>query len=665
MPYDFSKDKSFAIGDLDIHFDGGKIPIEALLDIETIQLPHSNEIEYELTSTGGILRKYKQDNHSLFILLNSGKIKQLRGSHIKQAMEEKNNAISPSPLNNKFEFPDLNKDKNQQKMNKVKSPNKNKTPSTTIGDVPLTEVQRQLSEIQRLTEENDALNTRVKRLEAIPQKVNENSIKMSNIQSTLDIMHKESSFMGNALQSILVKLDNPRTLSSCRSSGSETDSTYYRKRKPRYAATPSRLRNDIFNDLRNSEGSQHDCTLSDSSLILPSSTVNPGIGNKKSSRCSLVDNDFLSTIQEESKSGKASRRGSKSGGSDAEHKKSDSAKDNRKRNENSESEKDRRINREKGGGGKPPGDSPSSSSSSSSEDDRRSRKDHSRKGSDKEPSDRDRKKKFSPISNLPERGSRRSSRSFLNNTASFCSKSIQDMHKKSLEIETFQGPEKDKRGPLQFIREFHTQIFEKINDDQIAGEIFMSLVKKSVWCSTWSDKLRPSLGYERMRSIFLQMEWTIEVQEFYYDCFRKENRENSRFTNFLDYYNHWCDKLSGTKHSDAYVLKHFRDNLPDRIQAKINLNKVSTIRQFDRIINKLPYDDLEWTSLHQSLTMEKRKELLAKMGAKGYEKKLPSPSFTSQNQNRSFPSNRYTPKINAIQESDKVENGDETKNLEN
>lgn len=77
------------------------------------------------------------------------------------------------------------------------------------------------------------------------------------------------------------------------------------------------------------------------------------------------------------------------------------------------------------------------------------------------------------------------------------------------------------------------------------------------------------MGYEMMMEIFIQMEWTVKVQEYYYEKFKEENRENSRFTNFMDYFNYWCDKFSGTEHSDKYILKNFRDNLPDRIQANL------------------------------------------------------------------------------------------------
>ncbi|KAK7605131.1 hypothetical protein V9T40_006989 [Parthenolecanium corni] len=182
------------------------------------------------------------------------------------------------------------------------------------------------------------------------------------------------------------------------------------------------------------------------------------------------------------------------------------------------------------------------------------------------------------------------------------------------------------------------------------------------------------MGYETMKNIFIQIEWTVEVQEYYYEKFKEENRENSRFTNFLDYFHYWCDKLSRTDHSDRYILKHFGDNLPDRIQAKINLNKVRSIKQFVNIISKLPYDDLEWTSLNQSMTMEKREELLAKMGVKGFEKKQTNiPSSGPNNPNnrstfiRTFPSNKFSPapKINVVENVSELEENKEIQPPEN
>lgn len=59
------------------------------------------------------------------------------------------------------------------------------------------------------------------------------------------------------------------------------------------------------------------------------------------------------------------------------------------------------------------------------------------------------------------------------------SKSLQDMHKHSLDIEPFLGLKKDLRDPLQFVKEFQSRIYDKLGDDQIAGDIFMALINKS------------------------------------------------------------------------------------------------------------------------------------------------------------------------------------------
>lgn len=197
------------------------------------------------------------------------------------------------------------------------------------------------------------------------------------------------------------------------------------------------------------------------------------------------------------------------------------------------------------------------------------------------------------------------------------------MHKKSIDIEPWKEPRRDSRGPLQFLNDFEAQVAEKLgNEDHITGEIFMSVVKRSPWCFNWRDSLRIEMGYFRMKQIFVEMEWTIEVQEFYYEEFKKENRDNSKFVNFLDYVNYRTEKLEGTEYSERYIVERFRNNLPDRIQAKINLNRVKTIKAFVKVVGKIPYKDLQWSALHQAIGMDKRQELLAKMGVKGYEKKI-------------------------------------------
>lgn len=154
----------------------------------------------------------------------------------------------------------------------------------------------------------------------------------------------------------------------------------------------------------------------------------------------------------------------------------------------------------------------------------------------------------------------------------------------------------------------------------------MYLIKKSGWCATWKDKLRGEMGYQKMKEIFIVEEWTTEVQEYYYKEFTKQSRNNSSYTNFLDYFNYWCEKFVGTRHGEVYILEQFRNNLPDRIQAKIDLNKVRNIQEFARVLAKIPYKDLEWSSLHLTAGMDKRKEILSNMSVKDFEKKTTTPT---------------------------------------
>lgn len=37
----------------------------------------------------------------------------------------------------------------------------------------------------------------------------------------------------------------------------------------------------------------------------------------------------------------------------------------------------------------------------------------------------------------------------------------------------------------------------------------MALINNSPWCATWKDKLKSYMGYEVMKEIFIQMEWTV------------------------------------------------------------------------------------------------------------------------------------------------------------
>jgi len=193
---------------------------------------------------------------------------------------------------------------------------------------------------------------------------------------------------------------------------------------------------------------------------------------------------------------------------------------------------------------------------------------------------------------------------------------LQKLHEKAIKIDPYLGPEIDTRAPLFFLRQFCSQVVDKIGDDKICGEIFYNVIKRSEWCCTWSDKLRINMGYEKMASIFTKMEWTTEVQDLFYRQFKDANQKNSQFTNFLDFYTYWRERLKGIEYHDRYFIEHFRNNMPTRVQSNVNLHQVHTLKQFHKIIKSIPEDDLAWHDLYMPQSLAKRKEALARMKSK-------------------------------------------------
>lgn len=187
------------------------------------------------------------------------------------------------------------------------------------------------------------------------------------------------------------------------------------------------------------------------------------------------------------------------------------------------------------------------------------------------------------------------------------------------DIEPYEGPEDDSRNPLSFIQEFETKVAKHLQgNDRISAEKFISLIERSEWCSTWVHNLKIDMSYRKMREIFKTREWTTEVRDLYYTQFIEENRDNSKFTNFLDYFNYWIRKLDGTRYGEKNIVDRLRENLPARIRVNSlkAFKKVKTIEAFARVINEIPYDDLEWTP---PPTIAQRKEALAEMAAKNIE----------------------------------------------
>lgn len=237
-------------------------------------------------------------------------------------------------------------------------------------------------------------------------------------------------------------------------------------------------------------------------------------------------------------------------------------------------------------------------------------------------------------------------------------RSLQEIHKKAIDLLPWQGPKKDHRTPLQFLREFEKQIVDKLGGcQQTSGEIFYSLIHRSPWCTTWFDILRRGMPYNQMRDIFETQEWNYTCKELYYEEFKKTNKDNSRHSNFVQYFNYWADRFEDTKHDQGFIIDKFRNNLPERFQSDIDLNQIRTIKAFGKMISRIPYRDLEWSPLHKEMTIERREEILAEMGVKGYEKKkgnkdqkdINTPEKKNYKEEKSGYYKKYSPKnVNQI-----------------
>lgn len=214
-----------------------------------------------------------------------------------------------------------------------------------------------------------------------------------------------------------------------------------------------------------------------------------------------------------------------------------------------------------------------------------------------------------------------------NSMVAFYQKGIQKLHEKTISIKPYQGPEIDRRSPLYFLKVFETKIAEKV-DDQIAGDIFYDMIAKSEWCSPWHEKLDIDMGYERMADIFVKMEWTIEVQVLFYQQFMDSNRENTEFTNFGDFYQYWRRKLDGIDFADKFFIEHFWNNMPTRVQARVNFGKIRTLDALDNVIADLTIQELEWRELYKLDSIADRKEAIARIEA---QREYPKHANTSKN----------------------------------
>jgi len=200
--------------------------------------------------------------------------------------------------------------------------------------------------------------------------------------------------------------------------------------------------------------------------------------------------------------------------------------------------------------------------------------------------------------------------------ASFASKSLQKLHQESIDIEPYQGPNRDSRAPLFFLEQFRRQVVDSVDSDRACGEMFYGNLKKSKWCRQWIDKIQVHMGFERMEKIFIQMEWTNQIQLLFFKQFEAANQNNSQFINFLDFYNYWRERIKGVEVSDRYIIEHFRNNMPTRVQMLVDVTKIKKLKQFDELVRQIPESDLAWHELSNPQTIEKREELLEKENTK-------------------------------------------------
>ena len=253
--------------------------------------------------------------------------------------------------------------------------------------------------------------------------------------------------------------------------------------------------------------------------------------------------------------------------------------------------------------------------------------------------------KTNPRDVLSRSTSRNSSRS--NNTipvATFASKSLQKLHQESIDIEPYLGPNRDSRAPLFFLEQFRRQVVDNVDSDHACGEMFYGNLKKSKWCRQWLDKVQVHMGFERMEKIFLQMEWTNQTQILFFKQFEAANQNNSQFINFLDFYNYWRERIRGVEVSDRYVIEHFRNNMPTRVQMLVDVTKIKKLKHFDELIKQIPESDLAWHELSNPQTIEKREELLAKDDTKinSGDAKKPFQKYTSNNDYKKLAKANYT-----------------------
>ncbi|KAK7605132.1 hypothetical protein V9T40_006990 [Parthenolecanium corni] len=291
--------------------------------------------------------------------------------------------------------------------------------------------QKRKSEIELLQEENRKIHDRLNKLVDVPRKLTDYNRKISELDGKLNSINTGNHVVNKTLQLLVNKIDKLESSGrSGLSSRSEAEkSRYYRK--SRYAMTPGRLEDELSDDLRNREYSNRSLLADETIMQYPlssTSVFNREEGIRK--RKSFGPNPMLSNIFEEKSNtadltdnvkdtdldnGKSTKDNGRKSDKDSDKKSYRSVKSEK-------SQKSKISNKSGGKSGKNPPSPPYSSPSSSDNSD----SDHpSRKGGKRNP---DRSNKINPISNLPPRSPNRS-KSFLNNSVNFSSKSLQDMHK--------------------------------------------------------------------------------------------------------------------------------------------------------------------------------------------------------------------------------------------
>ena len=245
----------------------------------------------------------------------------------------------------------------------------------------------------------------------------------------------------------------------------------------------------------------------------------------------------------------------------------------------------------------PDDDDPSSSESERDEEDDR----HSSRTERRESRDR-----------TPLRRNSRSDQNSLNATISMNTKSIQKLYEKSIQINKYQGPLRDKYAPLQYLKVFEDQIEGKSPSDEISGELFYDAIKKSEWCDTWSEQIERLDRYNSMREAFIEHEWDTSVQDHLYATFKETTQDNIKYNNYKDYFIYWKQRLQDLPFGEKLILVHLQDMLPMRAQARLKKKDTNSLIDFAAFVKRTDERDLQYYDSKMPNSLKKREMLFQK-----------------------------------------------------